>query len=163
MTLDPKLDPTKGVTMTDTKLDTKTHPKETELADLLAGSLSAQDRERLESHVASCDECLTAIVAAQEAVAASGSGLQSGKEVGNLMKKINIYLILAIISFSLSFIIPQYFLQLLVATLILGAKWIIDARTTKMLIMIHDAWKKGGQAEASKIIEKIDSHSKPRF
>ena len=74
------------------------------------------------------------------------------------MKKINIYLILAIAAFTLSFITGRYFLQLLVATLLLGAKWITDSKTTKMLVMIHEAWKKGGEHEASEVIKRFDSN-----
>ena len=150
--------------MTDTKLETKAHPTESELADLLGGSLSAQDKERIEDHVASCDECLEAIVSAHETVALFKKPRSAiSEEVINLMKKINLYLVLAVISFALSFVMSQYFLQFLVATLVLGAKWIIDSKTTKMLIMIHEAWKKGGEKEASKILEKINAASKSRF
>ena len=49
------------------------------------------------------------------------------------------------------------FLQLLVATILLGIKWITDSRTTKMLIMIHDAWKRGDEKETSRILERFDT------
>jgi hypothetical protein len=149
--------------MTDIKPGLKAHPSETELADLLGGSLSSTDKERLENHVASCDECLEKVVSAHEAVSCFKAGHAGKKGVASLMKKINIYIVLAVISFALSFVMPRYFLQFLVATLILGTKWIIDSRTTKMLIMIHEAWKKGGEKEASKILETMDTASKSRF
>ena len=149
--------------MTDTKLDTKAHPKDSELADFLGGSLSGQDKDRIESHIASCDECLEAIVSAHDSVAGFKQTDGFVRRTIDFMKKINLYLIFAVISFALSFVMREYFLQFLVATLVLGAKWIIDSRTTKMLIMIHEAWKKGGEKEASRILEKINTTSKSRF
>jgi len=147
--------------MTSTKLDTKTHPTEVQLADYLGHALSGDERARLENHVASCDECLEKIASAHESVGMFEKKSLLKKGVTNIMKKISIYPILAIISFSLSFLMPQYFLQFLVATLLLGIKWVIDSRSTKMLIMIQEAWKKGGEKEASKILQSIDP--KKRF
>ena len=79
------------------------------------------------------------------------------------MKKINLYLLFAIVCFALSFVTPRYFLQLLAATVVLGAKWIVDSKSMKMLVMIHEAWKKGGDKEASRIIEEMDSRPKNRI
>ena len=78
------------------------------------------------------------------------------------MGRINIYLILAIISFGLSFVTPRYFIQLLTATLLLGAKWVIDSKTTKMLVMIHEAWKTDGERGASEVIKRFDLNAKTR-
>lgn len=141
--------------MTET-MDTKTHPGDVELADFLAGTLPAGKRQGLVDHIASCDECLAKIVSAHESVGAK-------KRKAKFMKNINLYLILAIISFALSFIFPRYFIQSLVATLLLGAKWIVDSKTTKMLVTIYEAWKTGGDKEASRIMEKIDFCGKKRF
>ena len=79
------------------------------------------------------------------------------------MKRINLYLILAVIAFSLSFVTPRYFVQLLVATLVLGIKWVADSRSTKMLIAIYDAWKTGGLQGAGRVLEKLDTHPKSRL
>jgi hypothetical protein len=76
------------------------------------------------------------------------------------MGRINLYLILAIIFFVSSFAIPRFFLQFLVATLLLGAKWVTDSKSTKMLIMIHEAWKNGGEREASEVIRRFDCTKK---
>ena len=147
--------------MTDTQ--TKIHPTELELANFLDNTLSEKDNERIEEHVASCEECLERIVSAYESVEQfqKKTPLKKGKD--NIMKKINFYLVLAMVSFLLSFTIPQYFIQLLVATLLLGIKWIADSKSTKMLIMIYEAWKKGGEKEASRILETLDSQSKNRL
>lgn len=145
--------------MTLTKPETKTHPTSLELADYLDNRLDAGRRGAVEGHISSCKECLEAVVSAYESV----KEFKSKKGGINIMKKINIYLILAVVSFALSFFLPQYFIQLLVATLLLGIKWIVDAKSTRMLIMIYEAWKKGGEKEASKILNILDSESRKRF
>jgi len=144
--------------MTEMKTETKSHPTEIELANFLDRTLDGKDIELVEEHIATCYECLEKIVSAHEAVTA----FQKRGKV-KYMKKINIYLVLAVVSFILSFIVPRYFIQLLVATLLLGIKWIVDSKSTKMLIMIYEAWKKGGEKEASRIIEKLDSDTKNRL
>jgi len=144
-------------------LSLKQHPAEIELADFLSGSLPAGKRREVEGHIASCDECLAKVVSAYEAVGMSGNNEKPMKGKHGFMKKINIYLILAIISFLLSFLTPRYFIQSLVATLILGIKWVVDSKTTRMLIMIHEAWKKGGERDVSRLLQDIDSESRNKL
>lgn len=147
--------------MTDMKTETKTHPTDIQLADYLGHTLPPDEKARLESHVASCEECLEKIVVSYDSVKGIKTGVYPKKGASGIMKKINIYLVLAIISFALSFSMPQYFFQFLLATLLLGIKWVADSKSTRMLIMIHEAWKKGGEKEASKILQSIDP--KKRF
>ena len=148
-----------------TKNDThiKTHPTENNIADYLARSLPAAARERIEEHLAGCDECLAAMVSAYESVGKSGNKNSLMRKIRAIMKKLNIYLILATLSFALSFVTPRHFIQLLVATLLLGIKWIVDAKSTKMLVMIYEAWKHGGEKEASRVLERIGQQDKMRF
>lgn len=143
--------------MTDLKQVVKAHPKESELADYLSNTLTDEDRKRVEDHIASCSDCLDNIISAQESVKRFKKG------AGPMMKKINIYLILAVISFILSFIFQGYFAQFLTATLLLGIKWITDAKSTKMLIMIYEAWKNGGEKGASRILSAFDKDFKSRI
>jgi hypothetical protein len=140
----------------DMKIELK-HPAEAELADFLSGGLSAADRERLERHISSCPDCLNSIVSSYEAVEIFRRKTRSKPGKDNIMKKINIYLVLALLSFALSFAFQQHFLQLLVATLILGIKWVVDSKTTKMLIMIQEAWKAGGEKETSRLLQSLNS------
>lgn len=149
--------------MTETKVELKIHPTEAELADFLNNSLSGQEKERLEGHIATCDECLERIVSARESVELFRKNAPLKKGKVPFMKKINLYLVLAIASFILSFTMPRYFIQLLVATLLLGIKWVVDSKSTKMLIMIYEAWKKGGEKEATRILETLDSKPKNRL
>lgn len=147
--------------MTTTKIEPTTHPTELELADFLTNSMPAKEREHLWAHIADCDECLKRVVSAYESVGLFRKDRRSRK--GKLMKKINPYLVLGAISFLLSFAMPDYFIQLLVATLLFGAKWIVDSKSAKMLIMIYEAWKNGGEEGASRILETLDIDSKRRF
>lgn len=71
----------------------------------------------------------------------------------NLKK--NKWLIASITAFVLSFAFPLVFLQFLLAAGILGGKWIFDSENAKTLIMIYNAWKKGGEKEAGEMIEAL--------
>ncbi|MBP7055833.1 MAG: zf-HC2 domain-containing protein [Candidatus Omnitrophica bacterium] len=146
--------------MNDVKLTT-IHPLESELADFLSGASSASERSRLESHIASCEDCLAKVISAHETVKSCDTDRVRDKE--RVTKKMNIYLAFAVISFITSFAVPRYFIQFLVATLLLGFKWITDSKSTKMLVMIYEAWKSGGEKEASRIIQNLDQKNKIRF
>ena len=143
--------------MTQVKENTGIHPAESELAGYLDGTLSEAERESIQKHIATCDECLANLMAAHESVRIFK------KRKAGIMKKINIYFSLAIVTFALSFILPRYFLQFLTATLLLGIKWVADSKSTKMLVMIYDAWKKGGEKEASRVLSTLDKEHKNRF
>ena len=143
--------------MTDLKQEIGVHPKEAELADYLSNALTGEGRKRVENHIACCNYCLDSVVSARESVK------QFKKGNTKIMKKINIYLILTVISFILSFMFRDYFMQFLTATILLGIKWITDAKSTKMLIMIYEAWKNGGEKEASRILSSLDRKPKNRL
>ncbi len=149
--------------MTETGNKVNIHPSEAELSDYLGGVSAGNDKTKLENHIACCPECLTRIVSAYEAVRDFEKMNPDKKRKGRIMKRLNIYLILATVSFILSFIIPQYFIQLLTATLLLGIKWVADAKSTKMLVMIYEAWKNGGEKEASRILKTLDQNPKNRL
>ena len=147
--------------MTDLAIKQNTHPPETKIADFLEGSLPPEERAIIEEHMAYCGECLEKAVSAYESVGLF-RGNKHDKGRNGFMKKLNFYLVFAVIAFALSFVMPRYFIQLLVATLLLGIKWITDSKSTKMLVMIYEAWKKGGEKEASRILETFDSESKSK-
>jgi hypothetical protein len=143
--------------MTDLKQSLSAHPKESELADYLSNTLTGDDKRRVEDHIACCGECLDSAVSAYESVKKFKKGNS------NAMKKINIYLALAIISFIMSFVFQRFFLQFLTATLLLGIKWIADAKSTKMLVMIYEAWKSGREKETSRILSSLYKDPKNRL
>ena len=72
------------------------------------------------------------------------------------MKKEIIFVIIAMICFISSFVISRFFLQFLAATIIFGMKWIVDSKTNRLLVMIYDAYKRGGEKEAGRIINKLE-------
>jgi hypothetical protein len=54
--------------MIDLKQETRTHPKEAELADYLSNTLTSESRKRVEDHIACCKDCLDNMVSAQKSV-----------------------------------------------------------------------------------------------
>jgi hypothetical protein len=132
------------------------HPTDNELADFLAKSLSGPEMAGVRAHISGCDHCLAAVAAAYESAGPAERKGPFKKWIGNIMKKMNLYLIMAAISFILSFLVGRYFIQLLVATLLLGIKWVVDSKTTKMLVMIYEAWKSGGEREASMVLRRME-------
>lgn len=143
--------------MSNTSKVSQKHPSENDLADYLSRSLSKSRANYVSEHISRCDECLASVVSAYES---AGCGKREkkksiSKKIGDIMKKFNPYLALAIISFALSFIMPRYFVQLLVATLLLGVKWVADSKSAKMLVMIYEAWKHGGEKEASRVLQRM--------
>lgn len=135
-------------------------PSELELAGYLSRSLSKKRAHEVESHIAECPACLEDLILASKVsnqrpkTNSSGSGRFKG-----WLKK-NVWLILAIMSFALSFVYSHYFVQFLVATLVLAGKWIFETVNARILIMIHDAWKKGGEKEVAKVLKRHNSRIK---
>ena len=65
----------------------------------------------------------------------------------------NRWLIASMTAFVLSFAFPPVFLQFLLAAGIFGGKWIFDSENARTLIMIYNAWKKGGDKEVGDLME----------
>ena len=149
--------------MTQEHKSTGDHPTDVALADYLDRLLTSGERKAIEAHLAVCDDCLAKTVCAYESVKTFNKNIRSNKRKAKYMGKMNLYLILAIVSFVLSFIVPRFFLQFLAATLLLGIKWVADSKTTKMLVMIHEAWKNNGERGASEVIKRLDPHIKSRI
>jgi len=132
---------------------TRSCPEEHLLSGYMTGTLAAADRAGIERHVSSCPYCIYRIAEAYEVV-------NDQKRHGGhftMFKKINIWALLSLAMFILSFLFPRYFIQFLAAGSLLGIKWIVDNKNTKMLIMIHEAWKHGGEKEAGRVIENIEN------
>lgn len=149
--------------MTDLKAVKREHPTEREISDYLDHITLGEAKRRIEDHIACCPECLTAVVCAYDSVKMFKKGDKNIKGRTKLMKKINLYLMLAVVSFLLSFAVPRYFAQFLVAATLLGIKWISDSKSTRMLVMIYDAWKNGGEKEASRVLSSLEPVHKDRF
>ena len=131
---------------------------EVEFNDYLSGVLSPERKAEIENHLEDCGACLEKLVFAYQVVKEFDE-TKGAKPMKSMWSK-NLWLIGAIIAFTLSFFVPRYFIQLLVATILLGAKWIFESVNARILIMIYDAWKKGGEQEASKILKTLNNRIK---
>jgi len=122
-----------------------------ELYDYVNGGLPLTMRKRVESHIATCYHCLDTMVSID----------RSMKDFNNRrrhkLKTENIFLSFALISFLLSFVFSRYFIQFLAATMILSIKWIVDSKTSKMLVMIYEAWKSGGERGAGRVLRELNT------
>ncbi|OGW75846.1 MAG: hypothetical protein A2Z72_04265 [Omnitrophica bacterium RBG_13_46_9] len=121
------------------------------LNDYLAGGVSEEKKAQIESHLKDCDYCLEKVVFAYQSVNEFNKKRRKGvKAMGPDWKK-NLWLIGAVLAFVLSFFVRPFFIQFLAASILLGVKWIFDSVNARILIMIYEAWKKGGEKETSKI------------
>lgn len=156
---------------------------ESELAGYLSGGQSNIERIALEGHLAGCFGCLERLVKAYEGekrfrgrrlkqppqeiiwraknIDRIGAGFKQAtteKAVKKWLPKDlrkNKWLIASITAFVLSFAFPPVFLQFLLASGILGGKWIFDSENAKTLIMIYNAWKKGGDKETGEMLRTL--------
>ena len=129
---------------------------EVDLNDYLSGALSVEKKEEIENHLKNCSACLEKLVFAYRTVEEFNKSQQKGLKTIKPTWKKNLWLTGAIITFVLSFFVTRYFVQLLVATILMATKWIFDSVNARILIMIYDAWKKGGEEETSKIFKNMD-------
>ncbi|MCQ9206567.1 MAG: zf-HC2 domain-containing protein [Omnitrophica bacterium] len=125
---------------------------EVELNDYLSGAISGKAKSEIETHLADCNTCLEKLVFAYEAVRDFNKTKKEGEKHMKPAWKRNGWLFGAILAFALSFLVHRYFVQLLVATILLGVKWIFDSVNARILIMIYNAWNKGGEHETNKIL-----------
>jgi hypothetical protein len=128
-------------------------PTEELLSEYLAGTLSGEERELVEKHLASCDKCRT-LLAEAHAILETPDLHEIFFNLKKWLRK-NTWLIIATASLIASFFFREYFLQLLTAALLSGIKWTIDSRTTKMLITVYEAWKKNSADKSDSIFSDI--------
>lgn len=129
-------------------------PGEELLSEYLSGCLPEAEKKDIERHIAGCGECRRLVAETHEV--ARMRGFSDIKKTFLKWIKKNRWFAGALAAFISSFFFPKYFLQLLVACLLMGAKWIVEAKSTKMLIMIHEAWKRGDDETADKIFSRFD-------
>lgn len=141
------------------------------LADYIAGSLS--NKKDMEKHISGCKECLAKISAALKAGAlyaedkipqAPQSATERTKEIVSRQTKLpparrgkyrNLWLLATIIAFITSFLFPRYFLQCLVATILLGVKWIMESENMRTLILVLDSWRRHEHNNDEKITRRL--------
>lgn len=136
-------------------------PQEDILSEYLSGCLKEDKRAVVERHLAACEDC-RGLLADTHQVTKELRSIKLRKTLRDWVIK-NRWLIGALAAFFSSFLFPRYFLQFLVACLLTGAKWIIEARTTKMLVMIYEAWKRGDKDAADRTFSRFNVSDKERI
>ena len=121
-----------------------------EICSYVNKTVSLKEKKVLEAHLATCYNCLDNVVSIHDF-----NRSFTNKRRWELKKEI-IFVIIAMICFISSFVISRFFLQFLAATIIFGMKWIVDSKTNRLLVMIYDAYKRGGEKEAGRIINKLE-------
>jgi hypothetical protein len=112
-------------------------PTEELLSEYLSGDITAEERKRVEKHLASCAKCRLLVAEAYDIIKKPDTN-----EILNTLKhraRENLWFFGATSTLLLSFIFPKYFIQFLVACLLMGIKWVIDSKTTRTLITVHEA------------------------
>lgn len=133
---------------------------EAKLNDYLNNTLQGTEKKEVEEHLKDCSTCLDKLVFAYKtAIEFNNPGQKGVKNMKSLWKK-NLWLIGSIIAFILSFIMPRYFIQALVASILMAIKWIFDSVNARILITIYDAWSKGDEKETSKILQGLNNRIK---
>ncbi|OIO39979.1 MAG: hypothetical protein AUJ75_00565 [Candidatus Omnitrophica bacterium CG1_02_49_10] len=139
-------------------------PSEFDLVDHINGHLSAESAKKIRGHIAGCLYCLEQIEEvkhhihlhedkdahrpSQELVErvkkmehSSGGTLKGEGHAGRSSSKQHLWLIAAITSFGISFIVHRYFIQFLVLSAILAVKWIALTSGTRSLLMVYEDWR----------------------
>ncbi len=127
-------------------------PDEAMLTAYLGGALKEEDARAIEEHLAACHLCLEnvrvgyigdklygvkGLPASNEKLIRKAKGVAKMKSNRTLQR--NLWLAGTILAFSLSFTVPKYFAQFLVAALILGLKWVSESEGIRTLIVSMDA------------------------
>ena len=146
-------------------------PSEAVLAGYLGNSLKQKEKEEVETHISECLYCLEQLNLAHQAQKAFSKGNlpSSGQKIVDKAKKISslapakskrkgsIWLVATLIAFTLSFLVPRYFLQFLAAAVILGIKWALESDAAKTLIMILDKRHKDKEEDLpEKVRERLN-------
>jgi len=129
-------------------------PSEKILSEYLGNALSVKDSAKTEEHLAGCTECRKLLAETHDILSRPDPG-ETIRAVFRWIGK-NRWFFGAFISLIFSFLLRKYFLQFLAACLLMGGKWIIDSKTTRMLIMIHEAWKHGDKDKAGGLFKQFD-------
>lgn len=128
-------------------------PDEATLSAYLNGALGEKEAQAIEGHIAGCHFCLENLRAAYLGDRLDREGnlsdspqrlIDKAKGIAKLSTKDkrlkrNLWLFGTILAFIFSFIFPRYFVQFLVAALILGLKWVSESEGVRMLIMALDS------------------------
>lgn len=124
-------------------------PDEARLTAFLGGKLKEAEARPVEEHIAGCPLCLENLRAGYlgERLCDEKGLPPSNTEIIRKAKGIakmdsrkrrirsNLWLAATVAAFLLSFTVPRYFAQFLVAALILGLKWVSESESVRTLIV----------------------------
>ena len=116
-----------------------TCPNDEILSEYLSGVIRDREKPHIEAHLAGCRRCRRLVSEAHEILSRPDPGEYVQKVYSCMIE--NIWFIAALASLLCSFIFRGRFMQFLVLSIILAAKWALKARTTKTLIMINEGRK----------------------
>lgn len=147
------------------------------LLDYLEHKLDGQKRKDVEEHFSQCNFCLSQLNLAFEAKKSGIGGkvpsrlinkakalLNNDKDAdhrgGPRRMRKNLFLAGTIIFFIISFLLPKYFMQCLVVTLILGMRWVFESENGQTLIMVLNSWRRHSHDEDDEISNRIKDRFK---
>jgi len=147
--------------------------------DYLEGRLDSQRRKDVEEHFCQCSFCLSQLNLVFEAKESNIRNI-GGKVPSKLIKKAkalvnddnpnsrrrvkrmkkNLFFAGMILFFITSFIWPKYFVQSLVAALILGIRWTFESEGGRTLIMVVDSWRRNSHDQDDAIVKRLKDRFK---
>ncbi|NQT28830.1 MAG: hypothetical protein HQ570_04445 [Candidatus Omnitrophica bacterium] len=150
------------------------------LLDYLRHKLDGQECRDVEEHFSQCNFCLSQLNLAFEAKKSNirniGGKVPSGlvnkakallkndkstvRKGGVRRMKKNLFLAGAIIFFIISFLLPKYFMQCLVVTIILGIRWAFESENGRTFIMVLDSWRRHSHDEDDEISNRLKDRFK---
>ena len=137
------------------RIHDKICPNETTLTEYIIGQFDSNEfREIIEEHLFDCSDCRELVIDAYK-LTRPGRFRKLCEKMQILLKE-HVWGALSITAIIFSFALKSYFWQFLVVGILAGLKWIIDSKTTRMLIMINEAW-------AGKNINKEKESVKKRY
>ncbi len=148
---------------------------ELQIHQYLERQMNPANRQKVEQHLVECYDCLEKVAEVSKAKSQFEKGQipkpphDSSRWLKRLRPQLSLrkgatsrsrrrpwgWLAVTVCAFTCSFIFPRYFAQFLVATLLFGIKWIVETRTTKTLIAIQEAYKRGDRQTAADLLEKL--------
>ena len=138
---------------------------EKRLSSYLDQALSVGERNKIEEHISRCNRCLDLLLVAYEAqktpkrrLAALKQKVKTRLGLRTTKKRSELkWLVAALFLFALSFLFKRYFLQFLMAAVILGFKWVMEGEGARRAIMIFKGIQKTEDQQ-----KKIERRSPPR-
>lgn len=123
-------------------------PDEITLSEYYCGKMRGGERIELERHLAACKKCRVLISETREILKRHKRGQAVIQFFGRLKK--DLWLFGALTFLAISFLMPKHFVQFLAIGFLMGIKWIIDSKTTKMLVTVYEALHHPGGQNAEK-------------